>query len=33
MDLRSKKRMKMHKPLDPWDDVDRLYVSRKGRGR
>ena len=23
----------MHKSLDLWDDVDRLYVSRKGGGR
>ena len=25
--------MTMHKALHPWDDVDRLYVSRKERGR
>ena len=23
----------MHKVLNPWDDVDRLHVSRKERGR
>ena len=23
----------MHKALHPWDDVDRLYVSRKQGGR
>ena len=25
--------MTMHKALHPWDDVDRLYVPRKERGR
>ena len=25
--------MTMHKALHPWDDVDRLYVSRKKGGR
>ena len=25
--------MTMHKALRPWDDVDRLYVSRKEEGR
>ena len=25
--------MTMHKTLHPWDDIDRLYVSRKEGGR
>ena len=29
MDQRTRKLMTMHKSLHPWDDVDRLYVSRK----
>ena len=33
MDERSRKQMTMHKALHPKDDVDRLYVSRKGGGR
>ena len=33
MDQRTRKLMTMHKVLAPRDDVDRLYVSRKGRGR
>ena len=33
MDQRTRKLMTMHKALHPWDDVDRLHVSRKeGRG-
>ena len=31
MDQRTRKLMTMPKALDPRDDVDRLYVSRKGR--
>ena len=30
MDQRTRKLMTMHKALHPRDDVDRLYVSRKG---
>ena len=30
MDQRTRKLMTMHKALHPGDDVDRLYVSRKG---
>ena len=33
MDQRTRKLMIMHKALHTWDDVDRLYVSRKGGGR
>ena len=33
MDQRTRKLMTMHKALDPKDDVDRLYVSRKEGGR
>ena len=33
MEQRTKKLMTMHKALLPRDDVDRLYVSRKGGGR
>ena len=33
MDQRTGKLMTMHKALHPWDDVDRLYVSRKEGGR
>ena len=33
MDQRSRKLMTKHKALDPRDDVDRLYVSRKEGGR
>ena len=33
MDQRTKKLMNMHKALNPRDDVDRLYVSRKEGGR
>ena len=33
MDQRTRKLMTMHKALHPRDDVDRLYVSRKGGGR
>ena len=33
MDQRTRKLMTMHKALDPRDDVDRLYVSRKQGGR
>ena len=33
MDQRTRKLMTMHKALHPKDDVDRLYVSRKKRGR
>ena len=31
MDLRTRKHMTMHKVLHSRDDVDRVYVSRKGR--
>ena len=33
MDQRTRILMTMHKALHPRDDVDRLYVSRKERGR
>ena len=33
MDQRTRKLMTMHKALYPRDNVDRLYVSRKQRGR
>ena len=33
MDQRTRKLMTMHKALHPRDDVNRLYVSRKERGR
>ena len=33
MDQRTRKLMTMHKAVHPRDDVDRLYVSRKGGGR
>ena len=33
MDQWTRKLMNMHKALHPWDDVDRLYVSRKEGGR
>ena len=33
MDQGTRKLMTMHKALHPRDDVDRLYVSRKGGGR
>ena len=33
MDQRTRKLMTMHKALHPRHDVDRLYVSRKDRGR
>ena len=33
MDQRKRKLMTMHKALHPRDDVDRLYVPRKGGGR
>ena len=33
MDQRTKKLMAMHKALHLRDDVDKLYVSRKERGR
>ena len=33
MDQRTRKLMTIHKALHPRDDVDRLYVSRKDRGR
>ena len=33
MDQRTRKLMMMHKALHPRDDVDRMYVSRKERGR
>ena len=33
MDQRTRKLMTMNKALHPSDDVDRLYVSRKERGR
>ena len=33
MDERTRKLMTMHKALHPRDDVDKLYVSRKARGR
>ena len=33
MDQRTRKLMIMHKALHPRDDIDRLYVSRKERGR
>ena len=33
MDQRTRKLVTMHKALHPRDDVDRLYVSRKGGGR
>ena len=31
IDQRTRKLMTMHKASDPSDDVDKLYVSRKGR--
>ena len=33
MDQRTRKLMTIHKALHPGDDVDRIYVSRKGGGR
>ena len=33
MDQRTRKLMTMHKALHPRDDIDRLYVSKKERGR
>ena len=33
MDQRTRKLMTMHNALHPRDDVDRLYVSRKEKGR
>ena len=33
MDQRTRKLMTVHKALCPWDDIDRLYVSRKKGGR
>ena len=33
MDKRTRKLMTMHKALHPRDDVDRLHVSWKERGR
>ena len=33
MDKRTRKLMTMHKVLHPRNDVDRLYVSRRERGR
>ena len=33
MDQRTRKLMTMHKALHPWEDVNRLYVSRKEGGR
>ena len=33
MDQRTRKLMTMHKVLYPWDDVDRIYISRKEGGR
>ena len=33
MDQRTRKPMTMHKTSHPRDDVDRLYVPRKERGR
>ena len=33
MDLRKRKLMSMYKALHPRDDVNRLYVSRKEKGR
>ena len=33
MDQRTKEIMTMHRVLHPRDDIDRLYVSRKERGR
>ena len=33
IDQRIRKIMTMHKALHPRDDVDRLYLSRKGGGR
>ena len=33
MDQGTRKLMTIHKALHPRDDVDRLYVSRKERGR
>ena len=33
MDQRTKKLMTMHKELYPWDNVYRLYISRKEGGR
>ena len=33
MDQRTRKLMTMHKALNPRDDVDRLYISRKEGGR
>ena len=33
MNQRTRKLMTMHKALHPRDDADRLYVSRKERGR
>ena len=33
MNQKTTKLMKMHKASHPRDDIDRLYVSRKERGR
>ncbi len=33
MNQRTRKLMTMHKALHPRNDIDRLYVSRKERGR
>ena len=33
MDQRTRKLMTMHKALNPRDDINRLYVSRKEGGR
>ena len=30
---RTRKLMTMHKALHPWDDVNRLYMSRREWGR
>ena len=33
MDQRTRKLMTMHEGLHPSDDIDRLYMSRKGGGK
>ena len=33
MDQRTRKLMTMNKARHPWEDIDRLYVSRKEGGR
>ena len=33
MDQRTRELMTMHDTLHLWDDIDRLYISRKEGGR